>query len=432
MLSNLKSKWRNDCAIPLYSFLITAFLFISLVLSTNVSAHFNLNVNLRIIHISHEGDGLRMFIRLPLAYLVADKLGPEKGDGTRDPAPFTRNTFENDQLQHYLDPEALRSDPIGLGKIIIDGHLIKVDNIILKGDFVKLRAYPALQQAPFATLKEAQAAVKGDIYHKEFDVTYVGDTVVDAEVFYPIKTKNTITHYELQSSLDPGLPLQNETANLILDHFGDDSLIFRIRGLLNTPVEISRSALQSFISFVIEGIDHILKGLDHVLFVICLVLSALTLRGLLWRVTGFTIGHSITLSAGFFGYTLKGDWFIPFVETAIAISIIYAAAIALSKEKRESGIVMTTIIGLLHGLGFSFVLSEILTIDAPNIWPSILAFNVGVEIGQLGIILVSWLLLFTLFPTRIIAIRWTIAVPCIAIASIWTGQRFLQLVSTFL
>ena len=291
-----------------------------------------------------------------------------------------------------------------------------------------------MQQAPFATLDEAKTALQGDIYHETFKATYVGDTVIDVEIFYPTNDKGAVSHYSLQSTLNPELPLQEDTANLILDHVGDDTLIFRLRGLLNTPVEISRSAFQSFMTFTVEGVRHILQGIDHVLFVFCLVLSALTLGGLLWRVTGFTIGHSITLSAGFFGYTLKGAWFIPFVETAIAISIIYAAVLALSKERREGGIFITTAIGLLHGLGFSFVLTELLQADAPNIWQSLLAFNVGVEIGQLGIILVSWLLLWFLnkqFPVRINFIRSSMAILCIAIASIWTGQRLLQVVATF-
>ncbi len=433
MLNSIKTGWRNHCAPLVCCLLILIFLISSIVVSPTAQAHFNLNVNLRVIHVSHEDNGLRVFVRLPMAYLVADKLGPEQVDGSREPAPFTTNAIENEQLVHYLDPVALRLDPAGLGKIIVDGHEISANGQVLLGSLIKLRAYPALQQVPFATLSEAGLALKGDVYQEGFEATYVGDTVVDAEIFYVSPSNSKVGSYTLRSTLKPDLPLQEDTANLVLDYLGSDTLTFRLRGLLDSPVEISRSSLQAFMTFVVEGARHILIGIDHVLFVFCLVLSAVTLKGLLWRITGFTIGHSITLSAGFFGYTLRAAWFVPLVETAIAISIIYAAVIALSKKRREGGVIVTTLIGLLHGLGFSFVLSEILKIDAPNIWQSLLAFNVGVELGQVAIILVSWSVLLFLskrFPARITAIRWTMAIACITAASIWTGERVLQLVST--
>jgi hypothetical protein len=112
-------------------------------------------------------------------------------------------------------------------------------------------------------------------------------------------------------------------------------------------------------------------------------------------VTGFTIGHSVTLTMGFFGLVPSGAWFVPTVEAGIAISIIYAAAIAVLPRATEANsernlFIVTSAIGLLHGLGFSFVLHKILQIDSPNIWQSLLAFNVGVEIGQLLIIVLSW------------------------------------------
>ena len=75
-----------------------------------------------------------------------------------------------------------------------------------------------------------------------------------------------------------------------------------------------------------EGVRHILEGLDHVLFVVCLVLGASGLGAPgMARVTGFTIGHSVTLTLGFFGYYPTGAWFVPLVETGIALSIVYTA-----------------------------------------------------------------------------------------------------------
>lgn len=394
-------------------------------------AHFNLNVNIRVIHISHEANGLRAFIRLPMAYLIADKLGPEDSNGNRKAAPFTTNSLEDDVLVHYLDKNALERDPLGLGQFVLDGHQILIDGNTLAGELVKLTAYPALQQAPFAQLEEARRALKGDVYHKDFEVTYVGDTIIDAEIFYPSKQK--ITRYKLKSTLNPGLERQNETANLILDHQGEDVLTFRIRGLLSEPTSISRSVFKAISTFIWEGMRHIFEGLDHVLFVFCLVLGATQIYTLLWRVTGFTIGHSITLTLGFFGFIPKGAWFVPFVETTIALSIIYAAVIAISNTSKKHSLSVTTAIGILHGLGFSFVLSKILQVDSNNLWQSLLAFNIGVEIGQIAIVLISGLPLYYLtrkFPSYAGKLRLFLATPCIIIASIWAGQRSIQLISS--
>jgi len=199
------------------------------------------------------------------------------------------------------------------------------------------------------------------------------------------------------------------------------------------PIEVSHSALEAAWTFVREGVRHILEGTDHVLFVLCLVLGAAKLGALAWRVTGFTIGHSVTLTLGFFGYVPTGTWFIPLVETGIALSIVYAAAVSLIAIGHRMTTLVTAALGLLHGLGFSFVLSEILKLESPNLWQSLLAFNVGIEVGQLVIVLAIWpLLMFVAkrFPKRIAAVRWAVALPCILVATIWTGERAAQLLSS--
>ena len=79
------------------------------------SAHFLLNVNIRVFHVVHERDRVRLLIRIPMAYLVADKLGPEATDGTRAPAPYTTNRIEDGTLVHYLDAENVQgSNPRAL------------------------------------------------------------------------------------------------------------------------------------------------------------------------------------------------------------------------------------------------------------------------------------------------------------------------------
>ena len=395
------------------------------------SAHFLLNVNIRVFHVVHEHDRIRLLVRTPMAYLVADKLGPEAADGTPAPAPYTTHRIEDGALVHHLDAEAFRSAPEGLAAILAAGLVLEAGGDVLEADVGRVRAWPAAKQAPFARLDEAESALAGPAYPRELEATYVGDTVVDAELVYP--TAGRAVRYSLRSTLDPGLPGQDDTANLILDHAATPPLIFRVRGLMARPIVVSHSALEAAWTFVMEGVRHILEGTDHVLFVLCLVLGAATPGALAWRVTGFTIGHSVTLTLGFFGYVPAGAWFIPLVETGIALSIVYAAVVSLTAAGHRLTTWVTALLGLLHGLGFSFVLSEILDLDSPNLWQSLLAFNVGIEVGQLLIVLALWPLLMLVakrLPKRVGAVRWTVALPCILVATMWTGQRAVQLVAS--
>ena len=411
-------------------FLLLALLCVAFV--PQAQGHFLLNINIRVIHVEHLEDGLRVYLRLPMPYLVAKLTGPAQADGTVAPAPFTTNEVKNGELLHRIDLEALRRDPLGLGRLVADGHQLTVDGRALVGEVEQVRVLGGLSQSPFATLEEAKRSFEGPLYSEGEAAAFVGDLVVDSVLRYRLGA--SVEAYSLSSSLDPGLEGQEETANVLLDYLpGSDPLVFRLRGLLSEPVEVSRSRLAAAVSFVLEGIRHILEGTDHVLFVLCLTIGALGLGNLLWRVTGFTLGHTVTLIAGFFGFVPAGAWFVPAVETGIALSIIYAAVIAIVSRPSGATLAVTTLIGLLHGLGFSFVLHEILRVDAPNLWQSLLAFNLGVELGQVGIVLLvfpAMLLLSTINKRAASLGRSAIAYVCMAIAAVWTGERILMVIET--
>ena len=393
-------------------------------------AHFLLNLNVRILHVEHLTDGVRIYLRTPMPYLVAGRVGPVGEDGLPEPAPFTTNRLEEGRLVHYLDADVFRGDPRGLGRLAADGIQLEVDGERLAAEVEQVRAYPIGDQPPFATLDEAREAfADGVVFPPRTGSVYVGDVVVDMVLRY--RPGTPIYEYTVSSTLDPGLPEQEKTANLILDYSPGSVRVFRARGLLTDPIEISRSPWSAVLTFIGEGVRHILEGLDHVLFVLCLTLGATRLSSLVWRATGFTIGHSVTLIAGFFGLVPSGAGFIPTVEIGIALSIIYAAAVAVllrgtSKRTEIEMFCITTTIGLLHGFGFSFVLHELLRVDSPDIWQSLLAFNVGVEIGQLLIISVAWLAFRTIERVSDHAwrvSRWGIAGSCAAVAVFWTIQR---------
>jgi hypothetical protein len=152
-------------------------------------------------------------------------------------------------------------------------------------------------------------------------------------------------------------------------------------------------------TFVQLGFQHILDGIDHLLFLFCLVLPfrARQFGTLAAIITSFTVAHSITLIAGATGFVPSGDWFPPLVETLIAMSITYMAieniVIVWFKGDASSNLrwrwALTGLFGLIHGFGFSFVLQQDLQLAGSHFLLSLLAFNVGVELGQLAVLLVT-------------------------------------------
>jgi hypothetical protein len=149
---------------------------------------------------------------------------------------------------------------------------------------------------------------------------------------------------------------------------------------------------QAALRFVRLGFLHILDGTDHLLFLLCLVIPFRRVRELVIMVTAFTAGHSVTLIASAWNAGPGGLWFPPFVETIIAASIVTMAleniVLAARGQPTWRGLgqrrwVMAFAFGLVHGFGFSFALRESLQFAGAHLLTSLLSFNVGVELGQL-------------------------------------------------
>ena len=148
--------------------------------------------------------------------------------------------------------------------------------------------------------------------------------------------------------------------------------------------------------FVVSGFWHILEGTDHLLFLVCLVIPFRRLRPLIIIVTSFTVAHSIALIASALDFVPEGLWFPPLVETLIAVTIVYMALenivyAALNKDPRgelSRRWMIAFAFGIVHGFGFSFALKETLQFAGDHLLTSLLAFNIGVEIGQIAVLLV--------------------------------------------
>ena len=137
--------------------------------------------------------------------------------------------------------------------------------------------------------------------------------------------------------------------------------------------------------FAASGVHHILIGPDHLLFLVGLLLLGGTLRRLVLVVSAFTIAHSITLSLAVLRVVTPPPWL---VEPAIALSIVYVGADNLTvRGGRDVRAWIAFAFGLIHGFGFANVLREMDLPPRALGW-SLLSFNLGVEIGQLAVVIV--------------------------------------------
>ncbi len=159
---------------------------------------------------------------------------------------------------------------------------------------------------------------------------------------------------------------------------------------------------QAALRFVEAGFFHILDGTDHLLFLFCLVIPFRRFRPLITVVTAFTIAHSVTLIASAYNLGPDALWFPPLIETLIAVSIVYMALENIVGSNVQRRWMIALGFGLVHGFGFSFALRQNLQFAGSHLLTSLLSFNVGVELGQL-------LVLLLLIPVLAILFRFVVA-----------------------
>ena len=210
--------------------------------------------------------------------------------------------------------------------------------------------------------------------------------------------------------------LDGETANYILRP--------------ENPILDLNEAEAPVLSYFMIGIEHLVFGIDHVLFVIGLFLFIREPVALIKTITAFTFAHSITLALSALDLVKLDQG--P-VEAVIALSILFLARELVQDESERSRLtlgrpwVMAFIFGLLHGLGFAGALSDI-GLPEDDLWFSLLLFNVGIEVGQIAVILVLAILVWLLSR-----MRWqkhfstTAAWGMGCVAAFWTIDRTLLL-----
>jgi fucose 4-O-acetylase-like acetyltransferase len=172
------------------------------------------------------------------------------------------------------------------------------------------------------------------------------------------------------------------------------------------------------------GFEHILPlGLDHILFVLSLFLLSPKLKPILWQSLAFTVAHSVTLGLAMYNVIKPSP---AIVEPLIAMSIMYVALENIfSPRLKASRIGVVFIFGLVHGMGFAGALQE-LGLPKTSYLSSLVMFNVGVELGQLTIILAAYFLLGKWLGDKPIyrkAVVIPLSILVSLIAAFWTVQR---------
>ena len=191
---------------------------------------------------------------------------------------------------------------------------------------------------------------------------------------------------------------------------------------LDKAAELSKT--QVFFKYLATGYEHIIpKGFDHILFILCVFFLNTNIRQIFLQATMFTLAHSITLGLAMYGIINPPA---NIIEPLIALSIVFLAVENIYSQKvKPWRLVMVFLFGLVHGMGFAGALSG-LGMPKYAFADALIAFNVGVELGQLSIILAMYFLVARPFARKSFY-RARLVIPAsvtiMLIATYWTIQR---------
>lgn len=192
-------------------------------------------------------------------------------------------------------------------------------------------------------------------------------------------------------------------------------------------IDFERPALETAALYVEIGVRHILPGgLDHILFVLALFFTTLRLRSLIWQISAFTVAHTVTL-----GLVASGVVSPPasVVEPLIAATIVFVAVENIVfRDMTRWRLLVVFIFGLIHGMGFAGFFGS-LGLPSGQFWSALIGFNIGVEIGQLTVVLIAliaaWMLRYFIINDQ--QYRRFVAMPASALialtALVWVFER---------
>jgi hypothetical protein len=264
-------------------------------------------------------------------------------------------------------------------------------------DFIELYENGALLGKP--RLVGARVSLPSDRSVTSYDQALAhirsGPLPTDTEIYWKQGLLDVAYEYPIASdqsdfAIRPGLTRLGLRVNVVMRFLPPDrpERVFDVHANVGI-VHLDPSWLQAFLLFAKDGFLHILEGIDHLLFLLALIIPFRRFRPLALVVTAFTVAHSVTLIASAYGLAPNAFWFPPLIEMLVAISILYMALENIIGASAQRRWFVAFAFGLVHGFAFSFLLSERLQFAGSHLITSLLAFNVGVEVGQLLVLAVA-------------------------------------------
>jgi hypothetical protein len=315
-------------------------------------------------YVKPQGDELNVLVRVPMAAL-SEIAFPQRGVGYLHFAEA--DAAIRDAAQIYVS-ESLRvyenGQPLG-------GSRLAGARVELPSDRSFTSFDTALENVLSPPLTDAV-----DLYWSQ--------GVLDVLVTFPIQSQDS--NFAFESELNRLGMETNTVLRFVLPGGGE-----RVFNYMGNPglVGLDPSLMQALSRFTVLGFFHILEGIDHLLFLFCLIIPMRSIRALIPVVTAFTIAHSITLLGSAFNIAPSVAWFPPLIETLIALSILYMACENIFGAKLQKRWLLTFAFGLIHGFGFSFLLADTMQFAGSHLVFSLLAFNIGVELGQLLVLAIA-------------------------------------------
>lgn len=311
-----------------------------------------------------EPDRLNVLLRVPM-----DSLG-EAGLPLRGSVGYLIFSEAQDELEDVASTRILRSIQMFEGDRMLQSPRIDALRVSLPSNRSFVDYESALESVNSAPLSD-----EVELYYRQ--------GFLDVLVSYPIDSADS--RFSIDARLG-GLGLETTT---VLRYILDDGSE-RTFSYIGNPgrVYLDPSWYQAVFNFIALGFDHILEGADHLLFLFCLLIPLRRVGALIPVVTSFTIAHSITLLASALGWVPSAIWFPSLIETLIALSIVYMAFENIVGVKQRHRWIVTFCFGLVHGFGFSFLLTESMQFAGSHLVMSLLAFNLGVELGQILVLIV--------------------------------------------